>query len=97
MTGIAFLDLHMKRIKFGDTVFYALANNINININNNNTRRVGKAIPFDELLQSLNDQVKQNAKDGKKEMVRIPRVRRDAVKDGKSSAPYRNRIHVKAN
>ncbi|HEX2231281.1 MAG TPA: hypothetical protein VHG34_03750 [Nitrososphaeraceae archaeon] len=54
----------------------------NINNNNNNSRRVGKVISFDELVQKLNDQIKQNAKDGKKELIRIPRISREALKDG---------------
>ena len=59
----------------------ALAHNINNN-NNNNSKRAGKVISFDELVQKLNDQVKQNAKDGKKELIRIPRISREALKDG---------------
>ena len=60
----------------------ALTHNINNNDNNKNSKRVGKVISFDELVQRLNDQIKQNAKDGKKELIRIPRVRREALKDG---------------
>lgn len=47
-----------------------------------NNKKIRKVVSFDELVQRLNDQVKQNAKDGKKELVRIPRICRDAVKDG---------------
>jgi len=50
--------------------------------NNNNNKKVRKVISFDELVQRVNDQVKQNAKDSKKELVRIPRICREAVKDG---------------
>jgi hypothetical protein len=50
--------------------------------NNNNNKKVREVLSFDVLVQRLNDQTKQNAKDGKKEMVRIPRISREAVKDG---------------
>ena len=51
-------------------------------IDNNNGNKIGKVVTFDELVQQLNDQAKQNIKDGRKERVRIPRIRRDMVKEG---------------
>lgn len=69
-----------------EKIYYALVviddsiSALDNNSNNNNIRRV---ITFDELARQLNDQTKQNIKeDVKKSRVRVPRIRRDVVKDG---------------
>lgn len=75
----SFLEKIYHTLEIIENSILAVAYNNN---NDNNNKKAREVIPFNELVQKLSDQIKQNAKDGKKEWVRIPRIRREAVKDG---------------